>query len=162
MQVDKPKQFGDVIESAIVHHSRELAAPPDRVWRALTTSAEISELMDRKVTIEPRVGGRARFFIDENDQAIETVVVKCEPERLLEHTWEDSLVRWELRPSESGTTVDLAHIGLVGEWIVNMGAGWHAFLDDLANFVEGRPIVGPNEVCQALVPYYAEHLAAKA
>jgi len=142
----------------------EIAAPPERVFKALTESAEIvrwfnnSECPVKIWKMDARLGGRYSY---ETDQS-KTVVVngidtfKChgeiteyDPPRLLAYTWisnwhndkqKETVVRWELTPSNAGTVVKMTHSGLADEAKAReeYRGGWPSLLKNLKTFTEGN------------------------
>ena len=142
----------------------EIAAPPERVFKALTDSAEIVQWFNNaecpvKVwQMDARLGGR---YCYETDQS-KTVVVngidtfKChgeitefDPPRLLAYTWisnwhndkqKTTVVRWELTPSNIGTVVKMTHSGLANEPKAReeYRGGWPSLLKNLKTFTEGN------------------------
>ena len=77
---------------------RDLRHPPERVWAALTDPAQLSEwspfTADRDLA---RVGDVTLTMIDgDTSEAMASSVLVSEPPRVLEYTWGDDLVRWEL------------------------------------------------------------------
>ena len=116
----------------------------ERVWRAITESAEVTRWMTYPARIDLRVGGD--YFIDftRNDgSSLDGVIVKLEPRRLLRFAWGTSIVEWVLEPRESGCHYVFAHHGQYPRPIPDeegLAAGWHAWLEDLDRFVDtGKP-----------------------
>jgi hypothetical protein len=69
----------------------------------------------------------------------ETRVKRAEAPRLLEYSWGEGDIRWELEPLESGTRLTLWHN--IDRRYISMGAaGWHICLDVLNQFLAGDPI----------------------
>ncbi|MGV9766087.1 SRPBCC domain-containing protein [Micromonospora tulbaghiae] len=59
---------------------------------------------------------------------------------LLEYTWGDDLLRWELTPTGDGTTLTLRHrVGRPGLAPMT-AAGWHLCLDVAARLLDGDPV----------------------
>jgi uncharacterized protein YndB with AHSA1/START domain len=94
----------------------DIEAPIDAVWAALTDPAAIMAWMgeDSEVAVDLRVGGPYQFFYGATTGTFTTI----EPPRALAYTWRqhewpsdwaDSVVRWELAPTGSGTHVHLTH-----------------------------------------------------
>jgi hypothetical protein len=58
---------------------------------------------------------------------------------LLEYSWGENDIRWELEPVATGTRLTLWHN--IGRRFIAMGAaGWHICFDVLDRFLEGHPI----------------------
>lgn len=127
--------------------TRELRHPPERVWAMLTDSQRVG-LWYVRTEIEPRVGGRV---VEHHEHAGENAVshgtvTRFDPPRLFEHTWWDdeyasqgieNVVRWELHPTAAGTRLVLIHRFPDLDAAAVMMAGWHSFLDVLADVLGG-------------------------
>ncbi|HVY51416.1 MAG TPA: SRPBCC domain-containing protein [Devosia sp.] len=96
---------------------REIAAPPARLWRALTQPHLLEEWL-MKTDFQP-VPGR-RFTLRRQPAPGVDVVVSCqvlevEPERTLSYTWDafdlESVVTFTLTPTPSGTLLRLEQSG---------------------------------------------------
>jgi uncharacterized protein YndB with AHSA1/START domain len=107
-----------------------------RVWAAISNAEEITAWMKYPTTLDPRPGGT--IHIDFSSQgSLEGVVCNFEPLRLLVYTWGDSLVKWEIEEAAGETRLHLAHVGVQTDLMVGLGAGWHAFLDQLEDHLSG-------------------------
>jgi uncharacterized protein YndB with AHSA1/START domain len=68
-----------------------------------------------------------------------TVRNAVEP-RLLEYTWGDDVLRWELEPTEDGTRLTLRHTLAKPDMDAMVAAGWHICLAVLARLLAGDPV----------------------
>jgi uncharacterized protein YndB with AHSA1/START domain len=140
--VEKLKQFAEtgtaqtIMATATVSHDREaiqaevhIAAPPERVFQALTDPRQLLQWWGQKGTYHPtawqgdvRPGGRWRSDgvsdVDGKPYHVGGEYVELDPPRLVSYTWVASwsgplqtLVRWELEPAADGTRVRLCHSG---------------------------------------------------
>jgi hypothetical protein len=66
-------------------------------------------------------------------------VKRAEAPRLLEYTWGDNDLRWELEPLGDGTRLTLWH-NIDRHFIAWGAAGWHVCFDVLDRFLAGQPI----------------------
>lgn len=129
----------------------DIAAPPDRVFRALA-SDEICKwwvregVFDtREWTGEVRVGGRWRATGVGRGQpyALEGEFLEVDPPRKLVHTWTragsvepPSTVSYLLEPIAGGTRLTLKHAGLpAGDPARNVGIGWETSFGALARLL---------------------------
>lgn len=150
---------------------RQLPHPVSRVWRALTDAAEISHWMGYPAQLEPQVGGRLRIDFRPEGGSLAGVVVVWEPERVLMctgygGTGDHTLLRWELAPRDGGTLLTFSQRGLSRPYVVEGGAGWEAFVQQLERYLDGRPPASDAEctaMYRALQPDYerrVEHALA--
>jgi uncharacterized protein YndB with AHSA1/START domain len=121
---------------------RRLAHPPADVWEALTSSDALGRWL-ATASIEPRVGGEARFDFGEGPVA--GAVTVWDPPHALAYRWpfpEDGSghVAWALEPVDAGTATRLVleHTGLPADWAAGYGSGWHAYLERLSAQLAGQ------------------------
>jgi uncharacterized protein YndB with AHSA1/START domain len=108
----------------------------EQVWNAISCPDEITAWMKFPTQLEPRVGGV--IHIDFSSQgSLEGTVCNIEPPHLLIYTWGDSLVNWKLEADATGTRLHFSHVGVRPELLSGLGAGWHAFLDQLEDHLAG-------------------------
>jgi uncharacterized protein YndB with AHSA1/START domain len=121
---------------------REFRQPPAAVWRALTDPAELDQwapftaardlggLGDTELTV---VDGERR------DPMPATVTEARAPE-VLEYTWGDDRLRWELEPSGAGTRLTLRHTLTKPGLEAMVAAGWHLCFGVLDHLLAGDPV----------------------
>jgi uncharacterized protein YndB with AHSA1/START domain len=107
---------------------RDLAHPPERVWRMLTDPARLAlwspVVPDRPLTSP----GPARSREAPEMPAVDTEVLIADPPRALVHRWDTHLLRWWLEPTETGTRLTLSdRLDTLADGSRN-GAGWHICL----------------------------------
>jgi uncharacterized protein YndB with AHSA1/START domain len=120
---------------------RELKHPPTKVWHALTDPAELREWAPFDADRNLGATGPAKLstVAAPKPNVSDTIVRLAEAPRLLEYSWGENDMRWELEPLGSGTRLTLWHN--IGRKFVAMGAaGWHICFDVLDQFLEGHPI----------------------
>jgi len=122
-------------ETRAVVIEREMAFPPNRIWRALTQPQLISEWL-MKTDFRAETG--AAFTLSGDWGAVDCVVTEIEPERTLSYTWAafglQSVVTWTLTPTEGGTRLRLEQEGfLPGQEQFYQGAraSWPQLFDKL-------------------------------
>jgi hypothetical protein len=69
-----------------------------------------------------------------------SVVRVVEPPALLEYTWEQDVLRWELAAVPGGTRLTLRHTVEDKGWITRVTAGWHLCLDVAERALAGDPV----------------------
>jgi uncharacterized protein YndB with AHSA1/START domain len=139
----------------------DIAAPPERVFKALTDAKELllwftdSSCPVKLWEMDARLGGRYRYATEKGKVLVNNVsefechgeILELDPPRLLVYTWianwhEDksrrTVVRWELTPNTAGTHVKVIHSGLSQENAArkDYSGGWPGAVEMLKNFVE--------------------------
>ncbi|MGB6109533.1 MAG: SRPBCC domain-containing protein [Acidobacteriaceae bacterium] len=108
----------------------------ERVWSALSSPEEISTWMKFPTELEPRVGGKIHIAFSA-EGSLDGIVCNFESPSLLIYTWGDSLVNWKLEGDAAETRLHFSHVGVRPELVAGLGAGWHAFLDQLQDYLAG-------------------------
>lgn len=126
---------------------RQLAHPQEKVWRALTEVDQLrswfAEILDYdKLRFELFPGAELAFVPKREHAEVGTSqgkVTRIEKPRLLEYTWGAEILRWELEPrGESECRLVFTNIFDDRGFASAMGAGWHAGLERLEDFLAGR------------------------
>lgn len=130
---------------------RVMPYPPERIWRALTTSELIAEWL-MKNDFAPQVGHRFTFRatpVPGWSGVTNCEVVEVDEPRLLSYRWGDgtesdsglrTVVTWTLIPNDDGTLVRMEHAGFRPEdegGYRGMGGGWPRIVEGLER-VAGR------------------------
>ena len=121
------------IRSVIVE--REIAFPPEKIWRALTQPHLIEEwLMKNDFKPVPD----HRFKLTAEWGSVDCRVLEIEPNRTLAYTWDayglESTVTWTLTPIGSGTHLRMEQAGFrPDQEQAYQGArfGWQRFFENL-------------------------------
>jgi uncharacterized protein YndB with AHSA1/START domain len=139
----------------------EIAAPPARVFRALTDAGELKrwfgspECPVKSWEMDARVGGHYGYKTEKGSIVVNGVsefechgeILECDPPRLLVYTWianwhddtaRRTVVRWELTPKAAGTRVKVTHSGLADLPVArkDYSGGWPGVVEMLKKFVE--------------------------
>jgi uncharacterized protein YndB with AHSA1/START domain len=149
-------EFGVVTAARTLRIRRVLPGPIERVWAYLTESEKRGRWL-ASGPMELRVGGRVELTFRHSDlsahaepppdkykqydgASVEGRVTRCEPPRLLTHTWgDDSEVTYELTPQGADVLLVLTHRRLPDRTaMVRVGSGWHAHLAILADRLGGQ------------------------
>jgi uncharacterized protein YndB with AHSA1/START domain len=122
-------------ETRSVVVEREIAHPPERIWRALTEPHLIEEWL-MKGDFRPVLDHRFIFRADWG--SVDCQVTAIEPNRRLAYTWAayglDSIVTWTLTPTSKGTHLRMEQSGFrPDQQQAYLGAesGWPQFLGKL-------------------------------
>jgi uncharacterized protein YndB with AHSA1/START domain len=120
---------------------RELHHPPAAVWQALTDPAQLHEWAPFDSDRDLGSVGPVKLSTvgTPTSQVSETAVKRAEAARLLEYSWGQNDLRWELEPLGDGTRLTLWHN--IDRGFISMGAaGWHICFDVLDRFLAGHPV----------------------
>jgi uncharacterized protein YndB with AHSA1/START domain len=126
-------------ETLAVVVEREIAHPPEKLWRALTQPHLIEEWL-MKNDFKPVVDHRFTFSADWG--AVECQVMVVEPNKTLSYTWGayglESVVTWTLTPTGTGTHLRIAQSGFRADQqqaYQGAKAGWPRFIATLEEVV---------------------------
>jgi uncharacterized protein YndB with AHSA1/START domain len=99
-------------ETRTVTVERELAWPPEKIWRALTQPHLMAEWLMRN-DFQPVPGHDFRFTADWG--AVDCKVLAIEPHKSLSYSWAamglESVVTWTLTPTAAGTLLRMDQSG---------------------------------------------------
>ena len=122
-------------ETLSVIVEREIAYPPEKIWRALTQPHLIAEWL-MKNDFKPAVDHR--FSLSADWGAVDCQVMAIEPNRTLTYTWAamglESVVTWTLTATGAGTHLRMEQSGFrKDQQQAYQGAkyGWPKFLANL-------------------------------
>ena len=120
---------------------RDLRHAPEKVWEALTDPEQLREWAPFDSDRNLGTVGAARLSTVGAPKPLvsETQVKRAEAPRLLEFSWGEQDLRWELEPQGAGTRLTLWHN--INRGFISMGAaGWHICFDVLAGLLAGEPL----------------------
>ena len=127
-------------ETLSVVVEREVAFPPEKIWRALTQPHLIEEWLMQNDFI-PAVGHR--FNLRRSPRPDTNIVIDCqvmaiEPNRTLSYTWQayglESVATWTLTPTSTGTHLRMEQSGFRPDQRQAYGGargGWQQFFANL-------------------------------
>jgi len=122
-------------ESRSVVVERQIAHPPERIWRALTQPHLIEAWLMRN-DFAPVVGHD--FSLKGDWGSVDCQVLEVEPNRTLAYTWAamglESVVTWTLTPTADGTHLRMEQAGFRADQKQAFGGalyGWNNFFANL-------------------------------
>ncbi|HET6529122.1 MAG TPA: SRPBCC family protein [Actinoplanes sp.] len=120
---------------------RDLSHPPKAVWAALTDPAELDRWAPFRPSRDLGTTGHATLTMVDGDREedLPAEVRRVEPPVLLEHTWGEDLLRWELEPFGDGTRLTLRHT-VTDPDVAPFAAGWHICLDQMDQHLAGADV----------------------
>jgi len=141
----------------------DIAAPPERVFKALTDAKELAtwfadEACPAKFwNMDARKGGSYSYATAKGSYVVNGVdefechgdILEYDPPRLPVYTWVanwhldkqlETVVRWELTPKGTGTHLKVTHRGLARKAIAreDYRGGWPGVFQKLKQFVERK------------------------
>jgi uncharacterized protein YndB with AHSA1/START domain len=126
------------IRSVIVE--RDIAHPPEKLWRALTQPHLVEEWIGMKSDLKPEVGHSFRFSADWG--GVDCEVIEVEPNRTLAYKWTayglESVVTWTLTPTSTGTHLRMQQEGFRTDQeqaYQGASASWPQFITTLEQVV---------------------------
>ncbi|HYJ70406.1 MAG TPA: SRPBCC domain-containing protein [Nocardioidaceae bacterium] len=129
---------------------RRLLHPVAKVWRAITEADQLRAWFPASVDVDPTVGAKLRFDlapesrtrhgVRDEDMTLYGEVTAADPPRLLEYTWDEEVLRWQLEPIYGGCLLRFTHIVDDRALAAGAGAGWHATFEALDALLGGRPM----------------------
>jgi uncharacterized protein YndB with AHSA1/START domain len=150
----------------VLRFELHLAQSREIVWHALTQPEPRSCWFPARVEFEPRAGAPLRFkptkvqiekFGIPADQVGTGEVLQANPPALLEYSWGDEVLRWELTEDPSGgTTLVFANTIIDASDAPAIAAAWHAGLEIVKSQLDGtKPESSMWERAEELTSDYA-------
>ena len=122
--------------------TRELRHRPEKVWAALTDPAQLAKWSPFGADRDLSRPGTATLTMFGGDmpQELPASVTRAERPSLLEYTWGEDRLRWELDAIDSGTRLTLHHTVQGPDFLSKAAAGWHLCFVVAAHMLDGDPI----------------------
>lgn len=124
--------------------TRDLRHPPEAVWIALTDPAELRQWAPFDADRNLGTVGEATLTMADaggqlTDDKLSAVIGRANRAHVLEYTWGDDVLRWELEPVGSGqrTRLTLRHTMEDRDVAPKVAAGWHVCLDVAERMLDG-------------------------
>ncbi|RBM19508.1 hypothetical protein DI005_15420 [Prauserella sp. PE36] len=129
---------------------RHVRHAPEKVWRAITEQEHLRSWFPAVVEFDLRPGARLRFAVTPEQvrrygtdagHVTEGEVLRADPPKLLEFTWGEETLRWELSPDgDGGCHVVFTNVVGDRDILAPAGAGWHAGLEVMVAQLDGREV----------------------
>jgi uncharacterized protein YndB with AHSA1/START domain len=121
---------------------RDLRQPPEKVWAALTEPEQVGRWAPFTAGRDLGRTGEATLTMVDGDSPYDlpATVHTARAPTLLEYSWGDDLLRWELTPTATGTRLTLRHTVQGRDWMPKVAAGWHLCLVVAERLLDGQPI----------------------
>jgi uncharacterized protein YndB with AHSA1/START domain len=119
---------------------RWFAHSRDKVWRALTERVELRrwfvEILDYDRSELSFTPGAALTFMADGAPVGRGRVLACEEPALLEYTWDDEILRWELSAVDGGCQLVFTNVVADGGTAAAVDPGWDVGLKRLAGALD--------------------------
>lgn len=120
---------------------RRFAHPRDKVWRALTDSDELRhwfvDIIDYdRSTLLFTPGAALTFVARDGALAGEGTVLTCTPPTLLEYTWGNEVLRWELSEDDDHTLLVFTNEITDADAVAPLDEGWGRGLERLGDALD--------------------------
>ncbi len=124
-----------------VHFERRLKHSVEEVWSWLTENEKLTQWFSELHVDDLRQGGTIKFDM-QNGTFEEMEILELKMYSVLEYTWGEDIVRFELDPETEGCQLVLIEkIKRVTEHTPRDLAGWHVCLDVIQALMDERTIV---------------------
>ena len=121
---------------------RDIPHPPAKVWAALSDRHQVGQWAPFTADRDLGTPGEATLtMIDgETEVPLAATVTTARPPELLEYTWGEDHLRWELTPTPAGTRLTLRHTLADRDFVSKVAAGWHLCLVVAQRMLDGVPV----------------------
>jgi uncharacterized protein YndB with AHSA1/START domain len=131
---------------SILRFERRLAHPVEKVWRAVTDPAHLSQWFPSDMDLDLQPGGKIRFvFRDGEGPTLDGTITDLDPPTVFAYTWGDSHLRFELWPDGDGCLLIFTHTFDDRPSAASFAAGWYTCLKALAMVLDGKPVTVSDE-----------------
>lgn len=121
---------------------RELHHAPEKVWKALTDPAQLSQWAPFDADQSLTAGATVKLTTVGAPVLLESEskITRAEAPHLLEYGWGGNDMRWQLEPAgNGGTRLTLWH-NIDRRYIAMGAAGWHVCFDVMDHLLSGHPV----------------------
>jgi uncharacterized protein YndB with AHSA1/START domain len=121
---------------------RHFRHPVEKVWTALTDPGHLAQWAPFEASRDLGTAGEATLTMIDADvsEPMASTILRAEAPTLLEYTWGEDQLRWELVATDEGTRLTLRHTVSEADWAPKVTAGWHLCLVVAEHLLDGAPI----------------------
>jgi uncharacterized protein YndB with AHSA1/START domain len=154
--------LGTVEDRPTLRLERRLAHPPEKVWTAITDTAELAHWFPAMVDAELKAGATIRFTFAGEETSSEGTILSFDPPKVFAYSWNDDVLRWEITPEPTGCRLLFTHTFGRGEPEIarlaagRNAAGWDVCLDALAARLADLTFVPPTKWLGPMEAYIEE------
>lgn len=138
----------------VLRFERQLAHPPETVWRAITEPAQMGRWFPASVETRLAAGAAMRFSFDDDldlgEKYADGEILEIDEPKVYAFRWVDDVLRFELVPAGAGCllvfTVTLSGVPTTGDLpsVARTAPGWDACLDTLVAGLDGKEPPAPD------------------
>jgi uncharacterized protein YndB with AHSA1/START domain len=129
---------------SVLRLERRLAHPPQKVWRALTEPAHLTQWFPSDMEMDLTIGGKISFIFRHGEGPnLDGVIIELDPPRVFAYTWHDSQLRWEVLPEGAGCLLILTQTFDDRPSAASFAAGWTICLDAMDTTLSGTAATAP-------------------
>jgi uncharacterized protein YndB with AHSA1/START domain len=121
---------------------REFQQSPQLVWEALTDPGRLDQWAPFTAVRDLGVLGETTLTMVDGAERTDmpATVLRAEAPVVLEYSWGQDLLRWELQEVGGGTRLTLRHTLSQPGMEAMVAAGWHLCAEVLGRLLDGEPI----------------------
>lgn len=121
---------------------RRLRQAPEKVWRAITDPEQLRQWAPFDADRNLAQTGTANLSTvgTPHPHVTETQVKRVEEPTVLELSWGDNDMRWQLEPLDNGGTLLTLWHSIGRDYIAMGAAGWQICFDVLGHYLDGDPL----------------------
>jgi len=143
----------------IARFERHLKHSVENVWAYLTENDKLAEWFAELRVDDLREGGVIRFDM-QNGTFVEMEIIELQTNAVLEYTWGEDRVRFELSPEPGGCRLVLIEkITKTTDHTPKDLAGWHVCLEVIGALLDGRTLASRKEEWEIWYEKYVELIA---
>ena len=158
-------ELGEITPCWTITFERRSKHSAARLWDAITDPGFVSRWWDRGAArIDVRVGGE--YYVDFGDgAALDGIIVRLEPGRLLAYAWGMSVIEWTIEPDGEGCRYTFVDNGNRSppegaDWTSEgVAGGYHEGLDALETLLDGDIPSVRGQTWEALRKQYRPRIA---
>lgn len=139
-----------------LHMGRDFPQEPAAVWNAITKADQVAKWTPFRPDHDLLATGDVRLTPTDGEEDAEGTVIEVQAPAALTLLWGVDRLRFDLRPTESGTALDFAHTFDDHNSAARYAAGWHLCLGALELLLAGKDV--PSVVGQDAMQFGWEDL----
>jgi uncharacterized protein YndB with AHSA1/START domain len=138
---------------------RQLHHPVEKVWSLLTENSQLKKWFSELQVDELREGGLIKFDMGDGNFE-EMKILELKTNSVLEYTWGEDIVRFELFQKEAGCLLVLVEkINELTNHTPKDLAGWHVCLDVIEHLLNESEVGSREEAWKKLYEEYIKAVA---